>query len=81
VSVNTVIPFIRAPLKSVLAMESRQLAGQDPQNQVRLETKVSHRIRKISIVLQHVYMREKLLFETYSVNEIQGKITRQFNVL
>lgn len=80
-SVNSLIPVVKLPLKSVFVGETRKLAGADPRNQYSVETKVSHRIRKISIVIQHVYQWEKLEFETYSVNEIQGKISRQFNVL
>jgi len=81
ISVNAIVPVIKLPVKSILSAESRSLGGQDPQKQFSLDTRVSHRIRKISITVRHIYQREKLLFETYSVNEIQGKISRQFDIL
>jgi len=80
-SLDAVIPVVKLPVKSILTAESRSLAGQDPQKQVSVDTRVSHRIRKISIVIRHIYQREKLQFETYSVNEIQGKISRQFDIM
>jgi hypothetical protein len=79
-SLNTIIPWIKMPLKSLVMAESRQLKGQDPQNQFSIETTVSHRIRKISLTLQHLYLKEGLSFETYSLNEIRGKISRHFGV-
>ncbi len=80
-SVNTVIPWIKMPLKSLILADSRELKGQDPQSQFRIETSVSHRIRKITITLKHIYLKENLSFESYSLNEIRGKISRQFGVL
>lgn len=80
-SLNAIVPFIKIPVKSVILAESRKLAGQEEQTQLSIETKVSHRIRKISLTLQHVYQKEKLVFETYHASEIQGKISRQFGVL
>ena len=80
-SINTHIPWTKIPLKSLLLAESRQLRGQDPQGQLSIDTSISHQVRKISITLQHLYLRENLSFETYTINEIRGKVSRQFGVL
>jgi hypothetical protein len=79
-SINTQIPYLKVPIKSLLLIESRKLGSQDPQNQIVFDTKINHRIRKITMVLRYVYRREELIFETYSFHEIQGKISRQFGV-
>ncbi len=80
-SLISVIPKINLPLKSFLIAEVRDLQGIDTQTQLSIETRTSYRIRKISFIFKHVYRRENQIFEKYSVNEIHGKVSRQFDLL
>jgi hypothetical protein len=74
------IPKINLPIKSFLLAEERSFAGVN-QTQFSMETKANYRIRKISLILRHVMKKENQRTEKYSVHEIYGKISRQFDIM
>lgn len=74
------IPKIDIPVKSFIIKQTRNLEGLPGQTQLVWETKVSYRFRSVVLVLNHSLIEEDLLNEKYNFQEIQAKISRQFDV-
>lgn len=79
-TLNSVVPFIKARLKSYLVIQSRTIGDSPAQVQTDSETKLSFNFRRITLVFTYTFAKEKLRAGTYTLNQIQGKITRKFDV-
>ncbi|MBI5467302.1 MAG: hypothetical protein HY975_03795 [Candidatus Kerfeldbacteria bacterium] len=79
-NLGTQVPLIKAPFQSMLSTERRKIAGLPDQTNLLLESKVTYQFRHISVVFKHSYSREKLVNVTYGINEIEARISRQFEV-
>jgi hypothetical protein len=80
-SLSAKVPKLGIPIRSFIIAESRQLEGLPKQTQFVMETKVSYRFRQITVTLSHSVIRENLLTEEYTFQEIIGKISRHFSLL
>ncbi|HWR82163.1 MAG TPA: hypothetical protein VN285_02550 [Candidatus Deferrimicrobium sp.] len=74
------VPFIRIPFQSTLSSERRNITGLPGQANLLLENKLTYQIRHVVLVFRHSYSREKLVNVTYAINEIDARISRQFEV-
>jgi hypothetical protein len=79
-TLNATIPGLKLPIKSFITSETRDIVGLPSQVTTNAETKLSHRIREITIIFSYLYMKEQLVGQLFTLHEAKLQINRGFGL-
>ena len=79
-SLSARVPVFNAPLRSSLMDEQRDLVGLPTQKLFEIQTRVSFSIRRVRLVVSHVYSRDRQITEEYRYQQILADLTRDFDI-